>query len=251
SVGNNPTNLTISGVISGSQTFTKVGTGRLIFTSRNFYSSTTTVAGGMLNIRDSQALGSSSSGTTVNFGAALELQIDNLPDSITGTVNTLRVAEPITLNGTGVNNTGALRSVSGINIWGGPITLTGSAGIGVDPDPNRTNSKDYFTNDYSLTVTGDISSAFFFSGNLVKVDGGQLILPNPNSYTGTTDIQQGWITIRDEQALGQTIGGSDTIQPTTTVRSGAALHIKPMLPGASIDLVRNLVLSGTGITHPF
>src|SRR5207253_6985372 len=140
------------------------------------------------------------SGTTlVQSGAALELQVDSLPDSVTGTVNSLRVPEVITLQGTGIANTGAMHSISGINTWTGPVTLSGTAAVGVDPDPNPTNSKDYFTNDYSLTVTGDISSIFVFGGNLAKVDGGQLILPNPKSYTGTTDIQQGWITIRDEQ----------------------------------------------------
>src|SRR5262249_39677786 len=155
------------------------------------------VNSGVLNIRDSNALGSSTAGTTVNSGAALELEVDNRVDSATGTVNTLNVPEGITLIGSGVANTGALRSVSGVNVFSGEITLNGTAAIGVEPDPSPTNTNDYFTNDYSLTVTGVIDDFFpAIAGNLVKRGAGHLILPFDNDYNGTTDIQQGWITIQ-------------------------------------------------------
>src|SRR5207237_207393 len=35
------------------------------------------------------------------------------------------------------------------------------------------------------------------------------------------------------------------------VQAGAALHLKPLTPGNNFNWVKNLVLSGLGITHPF
>src|SRR5262249_51136292 len=150
---------------------TKILPGRLIFNNANTYRGFTTVAQGVLNIRDSQALGSTVAGTSVSSGAALELEVDTgfdphgrdlSNDSITGQTGNgpqlgLRIFENLTINGTGINNTGALHSISGINQWRGHpvgggitsiITLAGTdAGIGVDPDPNPSNTYIYFTND--------------------------------------------------------------------------------------------------------
>src|SRR5204862_6936390 len=114
----------------------KTGASVLIPTHANAYSGTTTVAEGELDVQDSAALGSSAAGTVVNDGAALELVIDDVPDSVTGTTNTMRFSEPLTITGNGDGN-GALLSASGINVWAGAIALTGSvASIGVSPDFN-------------------------------------------------------------------------------------------------------------------
>src|SRR5262249_56645720 len=96
-------------------------------------------------------------------------------DSITHDPIRLLISEPLgtpvdTFNGRGVNNTGALRSISGINIYAANIALSAGAtapglptavSIGVDSDsppghPSAHNT--YFTSDYRLTVTGNISN---------------------------------------------------------------------------------------------
>src|SRR5207237_7153681 len=117
------------------------------------------VVQGYLNLEDSQAAGLASAPVpntiTVNPNfatapfptAALELQLqgDNIagmitspkPDSMTGTVNKMTFSNALTINGYGIGNTGALHSISGINIWsvginlGGVLTGTGPS-IGVD-----------------------------------------------------------------------------------------------------------------------
>jgi autotransporter-associated beta strand protein len=189
------TSLTISGVISdpndpGLSLF-KVDTGEVIFNNANTYRGETFVGAGILDIRDSQALGQNGgAGTVVFSGATLQLEVDsgfdahgrNLAnDSVTGLNGNgpqlgMTIATAITLFGTGVNGLGALRSLSGINQWDGTITLedssrdsfaadTGSPGggfssigsdvaIGVSADPNPTADNSYFTHDYSLTVNG-------------------------------------------------------------------------------------------------
>jgi autotransporter-associated beta strand protein len=269
SQGATPLNLTITGVVadraSGSPlNLTKVGTGRLILTNSNTYLGTTTVSAGFLTAEDSQALGpkTKANSTNVSSGATLEIALrgNNVADSVTGTLNTLNFSYSLSLSGTGVNNVGALDSVTGINTWSGPITLIGSAAIGVNPDPNASNTSAYFTNDYSLTVTGNIGG-----NSLIKVDGGQLILPRANSYGGSTDIRQGWITIQNNGSLGPQVTGVEqyTIQ-STTIRTGASLHLLPLgdvpnpisglyPPAGALNLTldNNFAISGLGITHPF
>ena len=90
------------------------------------------------------------------------------------------------ITGTGTSNQGALFSASGINTYTEDINLFGAeAGIGVapneGPDPENpgeslTPSDDagYFTNDYSLTVTGDIGGPR--TTLFAKLGGGNLIL---------------------------------------------------------------------------
>lgn len=272
--------LIVSGVIddpNGAFTLTKVDNGRLIFNNANTYNSITNVVQGALNIRDSRALGPGSTTVVVSSGAALELEVDfNAPaptwpgdphgrdltnDSVTGTNGNgpqlgLTLTRDLNISGNGLSGTGALRSISGINRWTGTISLlTGTAAIGVDADPNASNTNDYFTHDYSLTVTGNVSGAQ--GTTFRKVRQGQLILPNANSYIGPTSIDAGWVTIRDNRSLGVPVGQvgnqilGDTVQPTTTVAPGASLHLKPLVAGNNLDILENLVLGGVGVVHPF
>ncbi|MFO0880161.1 MAG: Ig-like domain repeat protein [Gemmataceae bacterium] len=255
------TELLVSGVVSspnGSYNLTKVQQGRLIFNNSNTYSNgafgATFVSEGILTGRDSRAFNTNN--IVVAGGAALEYQVDtgfdafnrNLgADSVTGVPNRLQFSNLVGIQGNGFNGAGgALRSVSGINTQTGDVQLQNSAAIGVDPDPFASNSNSYFTSDYSLTVSGQISGA----ATLIKLGTGQLILPRANSYTNQTRIQQGWVTIRDAGAFGPLGVGSDTIQFGVIVSAGASLHLKPNA-GQSINLIKPLTLSGTGITHPF
>ncbi len=255
-----PYSLTVTGVVqdpNGVFNLTKVGTGEVIFTANNTYRGFTTVAKGILTIKDSHGLGKDPSnggqGTSVLAGATLELSVAGrtTPDSVSPfTTNTLVVNENLTLAGMGANGLGALYSQSGINTYTAPIALvTSAASIGVAADPHPTASNAYFTNDYSLTTTGKISGVQWTS--FYKVGAGQLILPIANTYLGITDIQQGWVTIRNNQSLGATVPGlTDDVQPGTRVEAGASLHLYP-LAGQSLNIAENLTLSGNGFVHPY
>jgi autotransporter-associated beta strand protein len=269
--GTTVTNLTIDGVVGnasdgGVYKLNKVGPGRVILTASNTYLGNTDVQVGMLQIDDSQGLGPAGKGggTVVEFGAALELAVDSKADSVTGTTNTLYVNEPLTINGEGVSDQGgALRNVSGINVYAATISLGQFAktdAIGVDPDPNPKSDNSYFptygkngvalTGDYSLTVIGNISGTLETA--FEKLGTGQLILPNPNTYLGPTLISQGWVTVRDNQALGAHVPGlGDTVQPLVHVQPNAALHLKPLTPTGVLNFPKNLILAGNGISHPF
>ena len=266
------TNMTLSGVISspnGSKSLIKEDAGRVILNNANTYTGLTNVNQGTLTARDSNALGATGSGTTVSSGATLELEVEaatNTPrfdaqgrdlwnDSVTGDPNRLTLSEPLTISGRGVGGVGALRNVSGINKYITGISLSSAeSAIGSEPDQRAghpTPDASYFTSDYSLTVTATISGSTATS--FVKRGTGHLILTNANPYLGKTFIEQGWVTIQNPNALGGTLTGvSDTVQPGTTVNSGAALHIKPLTPGvSSMTIAENLTVSGSGPVHPY
>ena len=237
--------------------FSKVGLGRLVFTNANTYFGQTYLFLGYLQITDSNALGGGQSFVNVDggavlaagtLGASLELAVDNLPDSNTGTTNTLNITNTIFAENDGADNgsgqgEGAVDNVSGRNTWSGLFELgglldtqgfamAGTVSVGVEPDPHPSVGNAYFANDYSLTITGDIISTNPVANpagvlgivtTFTKVGLGQLILPTANDYTGPTDIRQGWVTIENNNSLGtpanafQYIAGIITGSGTNTI----------------------------------
>ena len=85
---------------------------------------------------------------------------------------------------------------------------------------------------------------------MTKVGAGQLILPTANTtFTGNTEIDSGWITIENSEALGGwSAGKGQTVQATTTVIAGAALQLLPL--SGNMTLTNNFNLQGSGISDP-
>ncbi|GEM_PF-1047857 len=165
----------------------KVGLGRIIFRANNTYGGVTTIYQGALNIQNANALGTIANGTIVQTGAALELQGLVSPGGINPFAN-----EPLTLNGTGIANTGALRNVQGDNRWQGPITLQSTSAIGADAGTNLT---------VSSTIS-DPNATGPAGGALHKVGQGKVIFTTSHTYRGQTLIDEGVLDILNPQALG-------------------------------------------------
>ncbi|MBY0512916.1 MAG: autotransporter-associated beta strand repeat-containing protein, partial [Gemmataceae bacterium] len=267
--------------------------GRVILNNNNAggtfatsYAGGTTVNQGFLTARDSGALGTGS--VLVNTGASLELEVEfplgnsaspNAPrfdphgrdlwaDSVTNDPNRLAVANNITINGPGqgTTNTGALHSISGINVTTGTLKVFNSASVGVDLDSRAgapSQDRGYFTNDYSLTVNVLINEPPPLAGvgpiqaNLTKRGAGQLILPNANTgFYSQTLIEQGWVTIRNNRSLGATDNVTDVLnpvnntnEPVVTVSNGAALHLLPF-PNQNLTIAQYISLTGNGTASP-
>jgi mucin-19 len=181
------TELTLSGVISGSGSLEKEGDGTLILTAANTYSGTTSVDAGILAITNVDALGSAAagSGTTVNTGGTLDLR------------NVSGVTEPITLAG------GTLATSTGSSSVTSPMTVTGASTIDVDGT--------------QLTLTNTISGA----GSLDKTGAGTLLLEAANTYSGATTVNGGTLAITNAGALGSAAAGSGT-----TVNTGGTLDLR-------------------------
>lgn len=233
-VGANSQLLINSQVVYGG--LTKLGTGTLTLTNSNTYGGTTTVSAGVLNIQNASALGANgggapANGTTVNSGAALQMQ------------GSIAVGnEYLTLNGTGIANDGALRSLSGTNSWAGPINLASDSLVQTDSGTLSFTGAITSGSNKNLTVGGAgdtyISGAIGTgTGTLTKIDSGTLFLSGNNTYQGATTASAGVINISSNYALGSTASG-------TTVANGAALHVQNNITVGS----ETLSLSGTGIS---
>jgi fibronectin-binding autotransporter adhesin len=214
----------------------KSGGRTLMLMAGNTYDGLTTITAGSVNIQDNNALGSTNGGTTVNGGAALQLQ---------GDVTT--AAEPLILNGVGVAGDGALENVSGANIYagnimlgsasrieatGGSLTLDVAAGNAISAGSTAAVT---FGGTGDITVNDPIAAPV---GMLNKTGAGTLALGAPNTYTGATTIATGGaIQIRHPNALG-------AIASRTVVDSGGALQINGALGNIAAE---PLTLNGLGI----
>ncbi|MEI6655484.1 MAG: autotransporter-associated beta strand repeat-containing protein, partial [Verrucomicrobiota bacterium] len=185
--------LTLSGVIASSGTSTtawsKVGTGKLTLSGANTYSRALTISAGVVNIQHATALGTTAGATSVTAGAALEIQ---------GGITV--GAEALTLRGTGIGTAGALRNISGTNIYGGLVTLGAATRINSDAGTLTLSNTGTIAGTFALAVGGagntTINGIIGISSSPLTKDGaGILTLGGVNTYTGVTTLSDGTLSV--------------------------------------------------------
>ncbi|MEI7563970.1 MAG: autotransporter-associated beta strand repeat-containing protein, partial [bacterium] len=153
-------------------------------------------------------------------------------------------AEALTLNGTGIGSTGALRNISGTNVWQGVVTLASAARINSDAGSltfNTAASNITGTNQ-NLTLggagNGTIATTITTgTGNLTKDGSGTWTLSGANIYTGGTIVNGGTLDLGGGTASGSlasslTLGGG-TLAYTRTGSQTQTFTGTTINPGAS------------------
>ncbi len=218
------TNRTFNGVISGTGSIVKQGTGTETFTGANTYTGTTTISAGTLQIGDGGATGSLDSGSIVVNGtlmvnlSAIGLELNSV---ISGSGTLIQNSEPYCSLLLGASNTfsGTTRIVYGMIMLENELALqnsmldmhSGDSGIltaissvtsatlgGLTGSRNLVLENSYGdalaltvgNNNADSTYSGVLSG----SGSLTKTGTGVLTLSGANTYTGTTTIIDGAIS---------------------------------------------------------
>jgi autotransporter-associated beta strand protein len=210
--------LTIDGVISGPYTSNPsfVGGGTVVLAAADTFQGYTTVMAGILALANANALTGApiygGRGTTVDSGATLQLRA-----GVTYALN------PLTLNGGGVGGTmGALESLTGNNIWVGPIKLGSDATITSAAGSTLSSTAAITNEGYVLTVNavGNVNLTHITgAGGLTKDGSGTLTFSGsaPNLYAGPTVVNAGTLMLA-KPAQVQAIGGAGV-----TINAGATL----------------------------
>ena len=206
---------TISGVISGDTALVKAGTAALTTSANNTYTGGTTVnAGTLFGGAGSQSNTSFGTGAiTVASGA--RLWVDRSSDGV--------MTNALTLNG------GTLRGSNGFGqYWDGNITLGAHSTI------------EAMNNFY---IDGVISGS---SKNLTKTGNGNLLLRGNNTYTGSTTISAGTLTLSGSGNLGAgSYAGAIANSGTFKFDTSANLISTGVISGSGSVLV-----TGTGTYEP-
>lgn len=216
---NSTADLTLSGVITGNYSISKSGSGTLLLSGNNSYTGNTVINEGTVKLG---ANGSGSNGplgtiagtTTVNTGACLDLNGYSLV-----------TAEDLTLNGTGIGNSGALTNSSGTTAnWSGVVTLASASTIGA-------------TAQLSL-----LSSTFYGNGfNLTKVGAGVL------AFSGSTNKTLGALTISD----GTFNNGTGSLTLSGALSNNGTFNGSSATLSIGGDVTNNLTFTNTSGTCSF
>lgn len=167
---------------------TKAGAGTWTLGKANTYTGGTSVSVGRLKVGNATALGGNAGAVTVTSGAVLDLN----GITMTGT-------NPLTLNGAGISNGGALINSSGTaGTYAGLITLGSDTTISSNSgNITISNTGTIVGGGFNLTLAGSNAASTFTSiigtttASVTKTGAGTWILDGANAYTGTTTITTG------------------------------------------------------------
>ena len=140
--------------------------------------------------------------------------------------------------GTGINGTGAVDNVDGVNTITGDVLLKANTSLGVEAGAGSVGG---VVTPSELTMSGNFSDAASPFG-IKKVGPNRLILSGFNLYGGATEVAQGILTVANSNALGTTNGTATT---GTQVDLNAALEMK----GGIQVLNEFLTLTGPGVSN--
>ncbi len=237
--------MTISGTLTLGTGNLTTSMGALTLASANNYSGTTTATEGILTIRNNTSLGTG----VVTIGINTSLVLDG----------GISVSNPLTLSGTGLSNTGALRSVNGNNVYNSAINLT-TSNVRINPElaSNLTITGALNASALALLVggsgnvvlngglsgTGSLAYTWGISPvalniatSLIKDGSGKLTLNSVNSYSGAMVLSAGTIELGASEVIANTAnlyfnggrlstgGFSETLGTISILSEGSSIEL--------------------------
>jgi autotransporter-associated beta strand protein len=190
--------ITVANNISGTGGLAKGGSGTTILTGTNSYANTT-VGSGTLQIGDGGTAGNLGTGSVTNNGTLAFNRSDDITitNAISGS-GSLNKLGTNTLVLTGNNTSTGGTTISGGTLQAGNGGTTGGIGSGATTN----NGSLVFNRSNNLVVSSAISG----SGTLTKLGAGMIELSGNNSYTGTTTISAGILSIGRGSSTGAIAG---------------------------------------------
>ena len=190
------TELTVTGVVSGTQPLIKSGAGTLVLSGNNTYTNTTTVSSGTLQIGDGGSTGSITgsliNNSTTVFNRSNSLTYNGL---ISGGGSLVKEAGTLTLT---ANN-----SFSGTTTVDSGTLQLGSGGSSGTISGNIVNNTSVRFNRSGIVTYSDVISG---PGTLNKSGSGTLRLTGNNTYTGNTIVSVGTLQIGSGGTTGSITG---------------------------------------------
>jgi autotransporter-associated beta strand protein len=224
--------IALNAPISGSGSLRLAGGGAIVAmgsSAHNTYTGLTTIGDGcQLNISTSDALGSTNTGTVVLANGRL---------GIASAVGTMTVAEPITLNGTGINGApGALyENTSGNNVtWSGPITVASGSQIRVVNPGARMN--------FSNTVLGTNVALECTAGNIATTTDTNTTM----YFLNTVSLGSGGSLTADGLGVVTLAGAPNSWGGGTTLNASITLLVNGLLNGGPLAVNATATLGGSG-----
>ena len=178
--------VTVSGSINGPGTISKSGSGTLTLSGANNFSGGATLTGGTLVVQSTTALGS---GNIVLSGGTVEFNLSS------GANTTYSLSSTVTMS---PSTTSLVKIDSGTTLF-----LNGS----------RTGSGTLTLEDNGVLQLGNSTTSFTFSdaitgtGKLLKTGTNTLTLTGNNSFSGGLRIDDGILSISNDNNLGASTGG--------------------------------------------
>jgi autotransporter-associated beta strand protein len=271
---------------TGASALVKSGSGALILDNVNGYKAGTTITGGTLVVAADNELGNASSNVTVGAGTlevtagfttartftlsdpAATIQVDPFQtlalSAAMGGSGSLNKTGAGTLDLTGLTNTfGGLGQTVAINAGtlgissdaglgnaanqvafnGGSLQATGAIASSRNATLNSSATIDTNGNNVTLAAPGSISGA----GGLTKVGTGTLTLSGNNTYSGSTTISAGTVSVSADANLGQASAsinvGAATLEASATFTSGHSITLTDPASTITVDAGQVLQLS--------
>ena len=167
-IGGNNASTTYSGIIEGSGSLIKTGTGTMTLSGANTHSGGTTLSAGQININTTSALG------TGTFAVAHGTTFDNASGGAISNANN---------NAVNLGGTNTFAGSSSLNLGTGNVTLSSATRLNVNAN--------------SLTLGGNISGSAAFNKDAI----GTLTLSGSNSMTSLTVVDYGILNLANVNAL--------------------------------------------------